>query len=87
VCNGGTWKIPARPGEASSEARSARRRFPKEIIPDFSREILEKNPVILEKNPVLLFWLHLRLVTDVHAEYYGSWGSMNMNTACISLSY
>ena len=54
VCNGGIWKIPARPGEASSEARSARRSFPKEIIPDFSREILEKNPVILEKNPVLL---------------------------------
>jgi hypothetical protein len=54
VCNGGTWKIPARPGEASSEARSARRSFPKEIIPDFFREILEKNPVILEKNPVLL---------------------------------
>jgi hypothetical protein len=54
VCNGGIWKIPARPGEASSEARSARRSFPKEFIPDFSREILEKNPGILEKNPVEL---------------------------------
>jgi hypothetical protein len=54
VCNGGAWTIPARPGEASSEARSARQSFPKEIFPDFSREILEKNPAILEKNPVLL---------------------------------
>jgi hypothetical protein len=54
VCNGRTWKIPARPAEGSSEALSALRSFPKEIIPDFCREILEKNPVILEKNPVLL---------------------------------
>jgi hypothetical protein len=46
---------PARPGEGSSAARSARRSFPKEFIPDFSREILEKNPVILEKNPVSLY--------------------------------
>jgi hypothetical protein len=59
VCNGGIWKIPARPGEASSEARSARRSFPKEFIPDFSREILEKNPGILEKNPVELLVHHL----------------------------
>ena len=44
--------FPVRPGEASSEARSARRSFPKEIIPDFSRECLEVNPVFLEENPV-----------------------------------
>ena len=50
---------PARPGEGSSAARSARRSFPKEFIPDFSREILEKNPVILEKNPVSLYVLGL----------------------------
>jgi hypothetical protein len=47
VCNGGTWKIPVRPG-------APRRSFPKEIIPDFSRENLEKNRVFLEKNPVSL---------------------------------
>jgi hypothetical protein len=51
---GGTWKIPVRPGEASSAARSAQRSFPKEIIPDFYREILEENPVFLEKNLVSL---------------------------------
>jgi hypothetical protein len=40
--------------EDSSAARRARRSFPKEKAPDFSRECFEKNPVILEKNPVLL---------------------------------
>jgi hypothetical protein len=44
----------APPGKASSAARRARRSFPMEIIPDFSRENLEKNPVNLEKNPVSL---------------------------------
>jgi hypothetical protein len=41
--------------EDSSAARRARRSFPKEKVPDFSREFLEKNPANMEKNSVSLF--------------------------------
>jgi hypothetical protein len=42
VCNGGTWKIPVRPGDASSVVRRAQRCFQKEIIANFPREFLGK---------------------------------------------
>jgi hypothetical protein len=60
----------ARPGEGSSAARRARRSFPKEKAPDFSREFLEKNPAKMEKNSVLLYivllWSRSRAFDQKH---------------------
>jgi hypothetical protein len=45
---------PARPGEVSSAALRARRRFSKGKVADFSRKGSEKNPAYLEKKSVSL---------------------------------